>query len=38
MKETAMTAYAFALYAVSLVCVIAAVGVGVAAWRFYRDN
>ncbi len=33
-----MTLYAFALYAVSLICVIAAVGVGAVAWRFYRDN
>ncbi|QFU00810.1 hypothetical protein FIU83_04070 [Halomonas sp. THAF5a] len=33
-----MTAYAFALYAVSAISVIAAVGVGIASWRFYRDN
>lgn len=33
-----MTAYALALYAVSTISVIAAIGVGIASWRFYRDN
>lgn len=33
-----MTAYAFALYAASGIIMITAVVVGIASWRFYRDN
>lgn len=33
-----MTLYALALYAVSAVSILTAVGVGIASWRFYRDN
>ena len=33
-----MTLYALALYAVSAVSILTAGGVGIASWRFYRDN
>jgi|GEM_PF-1601408 hypothetical protein len=33
-----MTLYALALYTVSAVSILTAVGVGIASWRFYRDN
>ncbi len=33
-----MILYTFLLYAVSIISVLAAVGVGISSWRFYRDN